>query len=523
MSRMSTILIVIAMVVTAVSLTIVMNVQFGFSLGQAVVLGLAVLFGLALLHVQMQRRQDREWLETRIREISAVAGDVNSEVDAVASRLARMENGLGDRIREESEPLAAEVEVIGRLMKQVADALADVETRMERRFDEVSARVDQPRLAPPQATAQAVRLARAETQQAQPPQQAFPPQCAAARPAAPPDAAAHEPYSAPFDQPAGAYEAPPVMPAEPLVPRVEPARTHGLGSLLAGHGAPQAAPGAAEAGAARMPSPFEREVEALVRGERIEVHLQPIVTLPQRKVRYYEVFTRLRANDGRLIPAGEFLAAAEARRVVSRLDTFQVIRSFQILKRLTQRNRDIGIFVNLSVQSLMDPTFFREFQAFLVQNRAMADLVQFEFTEAAVRDLGPLEMESLAGLADYGYRFSIDNVADTRLDLARLHEIGFRSLKVSADRLLGRAPFVAGDIHPADLAGHVGRAGYTLVVDRIETEAQVVDLLDFDVRFAQGNLFSAPRQVRPEILGQPAGPVAGQGGAPKTGAKAGGR
>ncbi|WP_083656633.1 EAL domain-containing protein [Mongoliimonas terrestris] len=534
MSRMSTILIVIAMVVTAISLTIVLNVQFGFTLGQAAVLGLAVLFGLALLHVHTQRRKDREWLEMRIREISAVAGDVNSEIDTVASRLARMENSLGERIREENEPLAAEVEVIGRLMKQVADALAEVETRMERRVDEVSARVDQPRLPPPQAAAQAVRMAQHSQAQALPPSPAhgqpqggFAPPSRAARPdVGRADGQAPEPYLHPPQAPSAhpqSYQAPPVMPAEPLVPRAEAAGlSHGLGPMLAGSGAPPAASGQDD-NAARLPSPFEREVEALIRGERIEVHLQPIVTLPQRKVRYYEVFTRLRAADARLIPAAEFLPAAEARRVVSRLDTFQVIRSFQILKRLTQRNRDIGIFVNLSVASLMDATFFREFQTFLVQNKGMADLVQFEFTEQAVRDLGPLEMESLAGLADYGYRFSLDNLVDTRLDLQRLHEIGFRTIKIAADRLLGRAPFVAGDIHPADLSGHLGRAGYTLVVDRIEQETQVVDLLDYEVKFAQGNLFSAPRQVRPEILGQAAGPAAGQGGPVRAGSKAGGR
>ncbi|MFZ3311426.1 MAG: EAL domain-containing protein, partial [Xanthobacteraceae bacterium] len=34
----------------------------------------------------------------------------------------------------------------------------------------------------------------------------------------------------------------------------------------------------------------------------------------------------------------------------------------------------------------------------------------------------------------------------------------------------------------------------------IETEATVVDLLDYDVRFGQGFLFSPPRPVRAEAL-----------------------
>jgi cyclic-di-GMP phosphodiesterase TipF (flagellum assembly factor) len=441
MSRLSTILIVIAMVVTAGSIAVVLNIQFAFPLGQSAALGLALLFALALFHVQIERRRDRRWLETRIAEISAVAADVNTEVGKVATRVVRLDQSLDTRIREENEPLAAEVEVLGQLMKQIAETLADVEIRFERRIDEVAARAEAPRLAAPEA---------------------------------------------------------PRAIAPPAAPEI-------------------ASPPPARVDTARIPSAFEREVEAAIKAERIEIHLQPVVTLPQRKVRYYEVLTRLRGSDGRLIPAGEFIQAAEDRRMIARLDTYQVIRSFQILKRLTARNTEVGLFVNLSAYSLIDGTFFREFQSFLGQNRQVADLVQFEFTQGAVRDMGPLETETLRAIADLGFRFCIDNVDDLKMDFRSLADVGFRTAKVSADRLLGRAPVVTGDIHPADLSGHLQRQGMTLIVDRIETESQVIDLLDYEIRLAQGYLFSAPRQVRPEILGaaQPAQP------APKTARGAG--
>ena len=40
--------------------------------------------------------------------------------------------------------------------------------------------------------------------------------------------------------------------------------------------------------------------------DRIEVHLQPIVALPQRKVRFYEALARLRLDDGTLLAPGNF-------------------------------------------------------------------------------------------------------------------------------------------------------------------------------------------------------------------------
>jgi cyclic-di-GMP phosphodiesterase TipF (flagellum assembly factor) len=59
---------------------------------------------------------------------------------------------------------------------------------------------------------------------------------------------------------------------------------------------------------------------------------------------------------------------------------------------------------------------------------------------------------------------------------------------------------VSADIHAADLSDLLGRFGISLIAERIEAEAQVVDLLEYDVRYGQGFLFSQPRPVRNEAL-----------------------
>jgi cyclic-di-GMP phosphodiesterase TipF (flagellum assembly factor) len=66
--------------------------------------------------------------------------------------------------------------------------------------------------------------------------------------------------------------------------------------------------------------------------------------------------------------------------------------------------------------------------------------------------------------------------------------------------LLNRGDTPATDIHAADLSDLLGRHGISLIAEKIEAEALVVDLLDYDVRFGQGLLFSAPRPVRADAL-----------------------
>jgi cyclic-di-GMP phosphodiesterase, flagellum assembly factor TipF len=237
-----------------------------------------------------------------------------------------------------------------------------------------------------------------------------------------------------------------------------------------------------------------------VDSNRIDLYLQPIVTLPQRKVRYYEALTRLRTEDGDIIPAGDFIEFAESFGQMPKVDNLLLFRSVQVMRRLQLKSRDVGLFCNVSASTLTDPSYFKQFLDFMDANRALANALMFEFTQEAYREFGPLELESLAALAERGFRFSMDHVTDLRMEPKSLADHSFRFLKVPAALLLNKATGAQSDIHPEDLADLLARSGIDLVAERVENESTVLELLDFDVRFGQGFLFSPPRPVRSEAL-----------------------
>ncbi len=94
----------------------------------------------------------------------------------------------------------------------------------------------------------------------------------------------------------------------------------------------------------------------------------------------------------------------------------------------------------------------------------------------------------------------MDNLTDLRVEPRELTERGFRFIKAPPALLLNRVGSASANIHPADFSDLLGRFGIDLIAERIESEATVVDLLDYDVRFGQGFLFSPPRPVRAEAL-----------------------
>ena len=241
-------------------------------------------------------------------------------------------------------------------------------------------------------------------------------------------------------------------------------------------------------------------ISKAVDANRIDLYLQPIVTLPQRKVRYYEAMSRLRTEEGDIIPAVDFIDIAESIGLMPKIDNLAVFRCVQVTRRLLLKSRDVGLFCNLSAATLTDALMFRQFLDFMDANRALASSLMFEFTQEAYRAFGPIEHESLAALAERGFRFSMDHVVDLHMEPNDLADRAFRFLKVPAKLLFNKAAATHTDIDPEDLADLLARSGIDLIAERIETETTVVDLLDYDVRFGQGFLFSPPRPVRAEAL-----------------------
>ena len=128
------------------------------------------------------------------------------------------------------------------------------------------------------------------------------------------------------------------------------------------------------------------------------------------------------------------------------------------------------------------------------RNERLAPSLVFEFaqTDFASHDGGV--RANLGRLADMGFRFSIDQIETLDLDVGELVDRQVSFLKVEADALLARLVDGGLDVHR--LLRMLDRAGIYLIVEKIESEAQVVELLDYGIDFGQGYLFGAPRLSR---------------------------
>jgi len=446
MIRISTIFIAICMVLVAASLGLVLYAVAGISGTESAIVALTALTFLILYNAVSMRLRDRSDVGGQIADLSRGTADLARQVAEFGRRLAAMEGRIASSNSTNSDRIQSvvgEINELGGLVRQLATTVSAHEDLLAG---------------------------------------AAPSPAPVARP---------EP-EAPMDLVATFEElpmAPPPLPAPPPPPPMQPRPAAAI--------APQST-NAVQTASGRNQTQLLATLRNAIDENRIDIFLQPMVTLPQRKVRFYEAVTRVRDERDQLIAAEEFISIAEASGLIGRIDNMVMLRCVQVLRRLMVRNKDVGVFCNVAASTLGNSTTFAQCLDFLEANRALAPSLVLEFKQSTFRNLGPAETENLAALAQRGFRFSIDHVTDLRIEPRELADRGVRFIKVPAALLLDPRQASTSDIHPSDLSDLLGRFGIDLIAERIEGERAVVDLLDYDVRFGQGFLFAPPRPLRPE-------------------------
>ena len=243
-----------------------------------------------------------------------------------------------------------------------------------------------------------------------------------------------------------------------------------------------------------------RDLREAIEGNRIDLYLQPIVTLPDRKLRFYDASTRVRTGDDEFMPPGNYLHLAEREHLMPRIDNVVLVKCVQLLRRLGPNSRLKGVFCNLSAQSLLDHDFFPELVEFMEENTSLAENLTFQLSQRAVLDIGADELAGLKTLGKLGFVFSLDRVADLDVDFAALRDHFFRYVKIEAKTLLHDMAEARASIPASDMTNFLDRFDLKLIVEKVDDEASLERLMSYGVDLAEGDLFARPRPVTPEMF-----------------------
>lgn len=215
---------------------------------------------------------------------------------------------------------------------------------------------------------------------------------------------------------------------------------------------------------------------------------------PWEENRHVEVLARLAGKDGRLIPPGEFIPAAERFGIAARLDRW-IIRTALSRHGAAMKSGAITLGFNLSAQTLSDPGLWDFVDSIIEETGAPHSGIGFEITEtAAVTNFDAAETfvrkarerhcrvsldDFGAGMSSFEYlrRFPVDAIKIDGSFIEHVTESRFDREIVLAITSIARS------------------LGCAVVAEKIERQDTVAMLDDMGVEFGQGFLLHRPEPL----------------------------
>lgn len=241
-------------------------------------------------------------------------------------------------------------------------------------------------------------------------------------------------------------------------------------------------------------------VRHAVQQDSIDIFLQPIVNLPQRKSRFFEMFSRIRIENEIYLPAERYLAVAMQHEMVPVIDNLLLLRALQAIRDAGSGGAGRAWFCNITSLTLNDPKFMGDLVEFIAQYRALAPRLVFELGQ---RDLATMRAEALPvldGLSRLGCRFSMDQVRELSFDFAHLEARHIRFIKVDAALVIEGMHEIGGVKRLKRLKAELDSRGIDMIVEKIESEKQLIELLDLDIDYGQGYLFGKPARAEAALM-----------------------
>lgn len=233
-------------------------------------------------------------------------------------------------------------------------------------------------------------------------------------------------------------------------------------------------------------------VNLAVKQDRIDLFLQPIVGLPQRKLRFYEMFSRIRIRKDTYLPAERYIEVAIEQDLAPTIDNLLLLRGLQMVRDTEEENFNRAFFCNITSLTLNDPKFMADLVEFISHNRTLAPRLVFELGQRDLATMSADVLPVLSGLASLGCRFSMDQVRSLSFDFAHLEARHVRFVKVEAALLLAELKEIGGLSRLKRLKSEFDRNGIDLIAEKIESDRDLLELLDAEIDYGQGYLFGKP-------------------------------
>jgi diguanylate cyclase (GGDEF)-like protein len=225
------------------------------------------------------------------------------------------------------------------------------------------------------------------------------------------------------------------------------------------------------------------------RKKRIVPFFQPIVDVKSRSIVAYEVLTRI-VMDERVIPAADFIEAAENMGAIGKID-YQLIE--QTFITVAEQHYTGTLFLNLSPKAMVISDFMPTVRALFRDYAINPGSMVFEITERDTVKNVKLFENFVRTLKDEGFRFAIDDFGAGYSSFQYLKNFPVDYLKVDGEfiRTMGGSGTMEREI-VTSIASLASRLNIKTIAEFVESESILNEVNTAGIDYAQGYHIQRP-------------------------------
>jgi PAS domain S-box-containing protein len=235
------------------------------------------------------------------------------------------------------------------------------------------------------------------------------------------------------------------------------------------------------------------EIRRAFEEDRFELHAQPIVDLATGATVQRELLIRMRSRDGKLIPPGDFLPAAEKHGAIRDIDRWVIAAGADIAAR------GIDVEINISAASIGDPGLIADIEHELERTGADPSRLVFEITETALVEKTEVAVALAEHLRELGCRFALDDFGSGYGGFHYLKHLPMDVLKIDRE-FIRDALSSEGDQHVIRaIVGLAKGFGLQTIAEGVEDQETLELLREFGVDHVQGFHIGRPAPMEDPV------------------------
>lgn len=248
-----------------------------------------------------------------------------------------------------------------------------------------------------------------------------------------------------------------------------------------------------------------RMVEKAVAEQNVMLAFQPIVPAghPDRPA-FFEGLIRILDDNGRIIPAREFISTVETQELGRRIDCLSLDFG---LRKLREHPR-LRLAINMSARSIGYPNWMRTLEAGLSGAPTLAERLIIEITENSVIQMPEIVSVFIAELQTRGIAFALDDFGAGHTSLRYLRSLYFDILKIDGEFIRGLSNSPDDQALVKSIMSIGRHFDMVTVAESVETAEDARYLERIGIDCMQGYYFGAPT-IRPRFGAASEGRAAG--------------